>query len=70
MNTLQFKTSINCANCVKIITPILNDNKNIESWQVDTTVDLKTLSINGNISPEDIISLVQEAGFTIEPLSK
>ncbi|SET36151.1 heavy-metal-associated domain-containing protein [Hymenobacter actinosclerus] len=67
MNTLQFNTTINCANCVRAITPVLNGEKAISSWQVDTDNPNKVLTVSGDLSAEQVVALVEEAGFEARP---
>lgn len=65
--TLQFKTNINCGNCVRTVTGFLNDLKSIEKWEVDTSNPEKILTVEGdNLSAEEVILAVEEAGFDIE----
>lgn len=64
MKTLQFKTNINCSNCVRAVTNFLNDVNGIQEWQVDTNNPDKILTVNGDIlQPATIIEAVEEAGF-------
>ena len=68
MPTLRFKTTINCANCLRAVTPSLNAEKEISSWNVDTNNPAKILTVEGeNVKAEQVIQAVQEAGFEIEP---
>ena len=64
--THQFKTNINCANCVRSVTNFLNEVPGVERWQVDTDDPLKTLTVQGTASTEAILEAVDEAGFDIE----
>ncbi len=65
--TLQFKTNINCSNCIRTVTGFLNDLKSIEKWEVDTSNPEKILTVEGdNLSAEEVIFAVEEAGFDIE----
>lgn len=68
METLSFKTNINCNNCVAKVTPFLNQLENIENWQVDINNADKILSVSGEeeLSSEEVIEAVQKAGFSIE----
>ncbi|MDB5233762.1 MAG: hypothetical protein JWR44_755 [Hymenobacter sp.] len=66
MKTLQFKTNINCNNCIRAITPSLNGEKEIASWQVDTANPDKTLTVSGTLSEEQIVALIEDAGFKAE----
>jgi copper chaperone len=66
MKTLQFKTNINCGGCIKAVTPTLNGEKAITSWQVDTANPNKVLTVTGDITEEQILALVEDAGFKAE----
>ena len=67
MNTLQFKTNINCGGCLKAVSPALNGEKAIESWQVDTANPSKLLTVSTDLSAAQVVALVADAGFTAEP---
>ena len=67
MDTLEFKTNINCGNCVRAVTGFINDVKGIDSWQVDTDNPDKILSVKGeNLEIEAIVEAVEDAGYDIE----
>lgn len=69
MKTVQYKTTINCANCIKSVTPFLNEVENIDLWKVDTESSDKILEVtleDDNEAPT--IEAVKKAGFKIEPL--
>lgn len=64
METLQFKTNINCGGCIAKVTPFLNQVEEIEDWRVDTANPDKILTINGEeLSSEIILETVEKAGF-------
>ena len=68
METLSFKTNINCNNCIAKVKPFLNQLENIENWQVDINNADKILSVSGEeeLNAEEVIEAVQKAGFSIE----
>jgi copper chaperone len=67
METLQFKTNINCGGCIAKVTPFLNQLEDVEDWRVDTNNPDKILTVSGEDITSDLIeSTVQKAGFTIE----
>ncbi len=69
METLQFKTNINCNSCIKSITPHLNGLDEVETWKVDTDNPDKILTVEAEEgSREAVVSAVKEAGFEIEKL--
>ncbi|SMB95185.1 hypothetical protein SAMN00120144_1883 [Hymenobacter roseosalivarius DSM 11622] len=68
MPTLQFKTSINCANCLRAVTPFLDAEPTVQKWNVDTNNPDKILTVEGeNVIPEQVMKAVSQAGFDIEP---
>jgi copper chaperone len=67
METLQFKTNINCGGCVAKVTPFVNQLEEVENWKVDTANPDKILIVSGEeLSCELIQQKVQQAGFMIE----
>ncbi|RYY98019.1 MAG: copper chaperone [Chitinophagaceae bacterium] len=65
----QFKTNINCGGCLAAVTPHLNGEKGIASWQVDTANPNKLLTVETeHLEPEAVCALVGKAGFKAEPL--
>lgn len=64
MATLKFKTTINCGNCVRTVTPFLNELEGIESWNVDTANPDKILTVETDTLTADVIvETVEEVGF-------
>lgn len=67
----QFKTNINCGGCIAAVTPFLNDAKGIHHWEVDTANKNKILTVNAEgISQQEIVAIVQKAGYRIEVLGE
>ena len=67
MKTVRFKTNINCGNCIKSVTPFLNELDNIDIWKVDIDSPDKILEVTlDDDNDEAVISAVQKAGYTIE----
>ena len=64
MATLQFKTNINCNNCVRTVTHFLNATPQVTSWQVDINNPDKLLTVEGEATVEEVVAAVAEAGFT------
>jgi copper chaperone len=70
METLKFKTTINCGGCVATVTPHLNQIKGIEKWSVDTANPQKILTVEtSGIRPEVIVEKLKEAGYKAELLA-
>lgn len=70
MNTLKFKTNINCGSCVKSVSGFINEVEAIKNWGVNTENPDKVLTVEGeNLKSEIVIAAVEEAGFDIEILN-
>lgn len=64
MKVLKFKTNIQCTNCLSKVTPKLNEQSGINSWNVDLADHERTLTVETeNLEPEDIKKAVLKAGF-------
>ena len=64
METLKFKTNVNCGGCISTVTPHLNKVKGIISWNVDTTTPSKILTVETDgINADVIIATLKEAGY-------
>ena len=64
MKILKFKTTINCGNCVRTVTPFLNELEGITSWEVDTSSSDKILTVNTeSLDADIIIETVEDVGF-------
>ncbi len=69
MESLKFKTNINCGSCIKAVTGFINEVDGIESWEVDTQNPDKILSVAGAaIQADHIMAAVKDAGFEIVEL--
>lgn len=66
METLRFKTNINCSGCVAKVTTFLNETVGEGNWQVDTKNPEKTLTVQTKLSQDQIQNSVKAAGFRIE----
>ncbi|MEQ3664248.1 MULTISPECIES: heavy-metal-associated domain-containing protein [unclassified Olleya] len=67
MKTLKFKTNINCGGCISKVTPFLNKQEGVESWEVDTANADKILTIESNgATEEDVKATLQKIGFKAE----
>jgi len=67
----KYKTNINCGGCVASITPHLNANAKIKSWEVDTANPQKVLTVETDtLSDEAVREIVVKAGYKAEKLSQ
>jgi copper chaperone CopZ len=69
MNTLKFKTNINCGGCLSKVTPFLNEEKNIKKWDVNLESDDRILTVEtSDLTEEEVKKTVQKAGFKADSL--
>ena len=67
METIKFKTNINCGGCIAKVSPFLNKENGIENWEVDTKNPEKILTIQTlKLGYEDIVAIIKKAGFKAE----
>lgn len=67
METVQFKTNINCSGCVAKVTPVLNEVAGKDNWKVDTEKPGKVLTVSaGSLDEKQIQAAVENAGFIVE----
>lgn len=71
MKTRQFKTNINCGNCVRSVSGFLNDVKTIQTWEVDIHHPDKILTVQSDqeVDAEEIKAAVEDAGFDISEIA-
>ena len=66
----QFKTNIMCGSCIAKITPAMEANKEIISWEVNVQDPKKILTVETEtISEDKLISMVKNAGYKAESLN-
>jgi copper chaperone len=64
METLKFKTNVNCGGCVATVTPHMNQVKGIVKWSVDTTNPMKILTVEtSELDPDVIVETLKSAGY-------
>ncbi len=69
MKTLKFKTNINCGGCISKVTPFLDKQEGINSWEVDTNNPDKILTVESNAATgEDVKMTLQKIGFKAEKI--
>ncbi|HEY4198852.1 MAG TPA: heavy metal-associated domain-containing protein [Mucilaginibacter sp.] len=68
METLKFKTNINCGGCIATVTPALNELKDIQHWEVDTANPDKILTVNAddNLTAGQVIDTLKQKGYKAE----
>ncbi len=67
METIKFKTNINCGNCIAKVTPFLDKKAEIFTWSVDIESPDKILTVETEeLTAQDIIKIVRRTGFEAE----
>lgn len=67
MNTLKFKTNINCSECLSSVTPYLNRVEGIENWKVDLDGPFKILTVESKGATEkEIVIIINQAVYKAE----
>ena len=70
METIKFKTNINCGGCLKSVTPHLDELDNVDSWKVDINNPDKILEVKIEDGNENtVVSAVKKAGFEIDKMN-
>jgi copper chaperone len=71
METLKFKTNINCAGCVATVTPALNELKAIQHWDVDTANPDKVLTVkaDNNLQAAQVIDTLEQKGYNAQAIA-
>lgn len=66
---MQFKTNINCGNCVAKVSKSLNEAIGEDNWKVDTDNPAKILTVlSENATAETVVAAVKKVGFKAEAL--
>lgn len=71
MKTLKFKTNINCSGCIATVTPVLNELKDIQHWEVDTADPNKILTVNieNNLTAAQVIDALKQKGYNAQSIA-
>lgn len=67
METLKFKTNINCSGCVAKVTNQLNETVGKGNWSVDTDNPDKPLTVkNSDKTADQVAAAIKKVGFKAE----
>ncbi|MGF7082207.1 heavy-metal-associated domain-containing protein [Mucilaginibacter sp. UYCu711] len=68
METLKFKTNINCGGCIANVTPTLNNLKGVKHWEVDTANPNKILTIEAEdgLTTVEVINTLKNKGYNAQ----
>lgn len=66
MKTLKFKSNIMCGSCLAEVKPILDQEKDIESWDVDLKNPERILEIKSDtLDANAVQELLKNAGYNV-----
>lgn len=68
MKTTKFKTSAKCGGCVAKIGEHLDKAVSRDQWNIDLASPDKILTITSDLTDEEVMKLVKEAGFKVEKI--
>jgi copper chaperone len=70
METLKFKSNINCGGCIAAVTPALNSLKGIDKWEVDTSNRDKVLTVQAadGLTAEQVIESLTAKGYLAQKI--
>ncbi len=69
MDTLKFKTNVQCSGCLSKVTPLLNEALGVNHWEIDVQNPQKPLTVNAvGATPEQVTNVLAKAGFSAELL--
>lgn len=71
METLKFKTNINCSGCIATVTTALNELKDIQRWEVDTANPDKILTVEteNNLTAVQVIDALKQKGYNAQSIA-
>src|SRR5215207_9002607 len=61
--TRTFKTNLRCSACEAAIRPLFDAEPAIESWNVDLASAEKPLTVQGEVPPNRVAALLEQAGY-------
>lgn len=71
MENLQFKTNLNCSNCVSKVQADLDNAVGVNKWNVDTADSDKILTVKADgISEGEIVTIIKKKGFKAELIAE
>lgn len=71
MESLKFKTNLNCGSCIKAVSGFIDAVQGVKDWSVDLQHPDKILTVTAEEGIEErIVEAVQDAGFEIVELVK
>lgn len=65
---MRFKTNAKCGGCVAAIGAKLNKLVNDNEWSIDLKSPDKVLEVTADVTPDQVVAAVTEAGFKAEQL--
>ena len=67
---MKFKSNINCVNCEAKVKKVIDQQPAIKSWSVDLNHPDRILTVESDLTPEEVSKTVLKAGFKAESISE
>ena len=67
-NTMKFKTNLSCNGCVASLRPKMQEEKKIESWEMDLENEDKILTVHGDLTASEVLEILDGVGFKGEKI--
>ena len=69
METIKFKTTIKCSNCVAKVTPVLDQIEPIKKWEVDLDSPDRVLTVEAEgLNDQMVTEKLAEIGYIARKL--
>ena len=70
MDTLKFKTNVNCGGCIATVTPVLDTLNGVKKWEVDTNNPDKILTVetDSGLKADQVVAALKAKGYSAELL--
>lgn len=67
MKEITIATNLHCGSCVTKLGKVLNEHTRVHHWTADVNAPHKPVTIHGDVSEEEVITLIRQAGFQTNP---
>jgi cation transport ATPase len=65
MKEITVSTNMHCGRCVEKIGTAFNGQPKIHHWKADVSLPDKPVTVHGDITEDEVIALIQQAGFSV-----
>jgi cation transport ATPase len=65
MKEITIPTNMHCNSCVAKLATVLDHTPGIHHWKADVSVPNKPVTVHGNLTEQELVALVRQAGFDV-----